>query len=496
MKSSLLESSPLLRLAIPLIVGIVMGRFFYFPFPLFPIFAGIVFLTFLMKSHEYVQSALISLCFLVLGTLLMKRQQASFQVEWSSSVVSYDAVIVSKPIEKNKTMAADILLPDYRYKIKAYLQKDDRSQALNLGDGLHICSRIRPNSNWNIGTFDYRSYLETHGFTGTTYVSSSQWKRKVVSLENISYIERSRLFFLKARVHLLDRITHSGLSDDAYAIVAAMTLGDKSALSQDLKDVYSQTGASHVLALSGLHLSIIYTMLSLLTFRRRWLLVSQTLLILSIWTFVFIVGMPVSVVRSALMLTVYSLMALGHRNQMSVNTLAFTAMLMLVSNPSSLFDVGFQLSFLSVFSILIIFPSLYGVFSEKFLMSHPCFRWVWGMTCVSLAAQLGVAPLIAYYFGRFSTFFLMTNFIVVPVTTFILYMTLVVLVVPSFAYLLKYIVSFMNVILAEIASVPGASIEGLHPTVLQVAMVYVIIFSSYALIRTAGPAMGWWPSRR
>jgi competence protein ComEC len=104
------------------------------------------------------------------------------------------------------------------------------------------------------------------------------------------------------------------------------------------------------------------------------------------------------------------------------------------------------------------------------------------MVAVSCAAQIGTAPLIAYYFGRFSTWFLLTNFIVIPSATLILWFSPVVLLIPSFAYLLLYVVAMLNRVLTAMASLPVASIDGLHPSLLQVAMVYVIIGCVYLLV--------------
>ena len=126
-------------------------------------------------------------------------------------------------------------------------------------------------------------------------------------------IERTQQYFLHQRSMLLQRLESAGLSDDQYAVVAAMALGDKSTLTHQLKETYSKTGASHILALSGLHLGIIYALLSMLVVGRRWQMITQVAIILSIWAFVFLVGMSASVVRSAVMLTVYALLAIGHR---------------------------------------------------------------------------------------------------------------------------------------------------------------------------------------
>ena len=295
-------------------------------------------------------------------------------------------------------------------------------------------------------------------------------------------IERTQQYFLHQRTLLLKRLQSSGLSDDQYAVVAAMALGDKSALTHELRETYSMTGASHILALSGLHLSIIYALLSMLVVGRRWQTISQVVIILSIWAFVFLVGMSASVVRSAVMLTVYALLALGHRKKMSVNTLAFTAIVMLLVSPQALFDVGFQMSFMAVFSILLFVPLFYRPFSAEYLMTHRVVKWIWGMVAISIAAQIGVAPLIAYYFGRFSCYFLLTNFIVIPAATIILYLSLATLLIPSIGVLLASIVGLLNTTLLYIATIPGATIDGLHPSVMLTASIYGIIFATYYLL--------------
>jgi competence protein ComEC len=115
-------------------------------------------------------------------------------------------------------------------------------------------------------------------------------------------------------------------------------------------------------------------------------------------------------------------------------------------------------------------------------MDHSLIRWGWGMVCISIAAQIGVAPLIAYYFGRLSVYFLLTNFIIVPAATLILYLSLVVLAMPSLAYILLYIVSSLNKVLEWVAAIPGASIDGLHPTKIQTTMIYVVIVAVYLII--------------
>ena len=476
------KEAPLVRLAVCLMAGIIIGDTFVVGRWLLVVLVTMVVVAVLLRKYEHGQSGAIAVCFVVLGWLLMERQKASLVVDWPEGEVRYEAVAISEPIEKPKTMAVDVLLAKSGCKLKCYFYKDDRSRALHIGDGLKIQSRIEANSEWRRGSFDYRRYLEIHGFTGRTFVASWKWQKAKVSLKQLSRLERMRLTFLKYRNQLLSRLNPvAEENDDAYAVVAAMALGDKSALTQELKDVYSVTGASHILALSGLHLGIIYTLLSLFVFSRRWQMLSQIIIMLSIWGFVFLVGLSTSVMRSAVMLSVYALLSLGHRDRMSVNTLAFTAIVMLMVSPMSLFDVGFQMSYMAVFSILLFVPLMEGIFPAEYLMSHRVVRWLWGMVTVSLSAQIGTAPLITYYFGRFSCYFLPTNFIVIPAAMLILYLSLVVLLVPSLAFVLFDIVAMLNGLLTKMASIPGASIDNLHPTKIQTTMIYVIIVAVYLL---------------
>lgn len=490
MKNKLFGEAPLLRLAVCLMAGIVIGNDVEAGHWLLPVLAGAVVLALLLWKKALLQSVAIAVCFVLLGWLLTARQKESLRVQWPEEEVKYEAVVLSEPQEKPKTMAVDIMLVKSGQKLKGYFYKDERSRGLRIGDGLSIQSRIRENSNWHREAFDYRRYLEIHGFTGSTFVSSWKWQKVRASLEGLSRLERTKLYFLRLRTRLLKRLAVDESSGDQYAVVAAMALGDKSALTKELKEVYAVTGASHVLALSGLHLGIIYTLLSLLIIGRRWQMVSQMLIVLCIWAFVFLVGMSTSVVRSATMLTVYALLSLGYRDKMTVNTLAFTAIVMLMVHPLSLYDVGFQMSFMAVLAILVFMPLLEGLFPTEYLLTHQSVRWLWSMVAVSVSAQIGVAPLIAYYFGRFSTFFLLTNFIVIPAATLILWLSPVVLLFPSLAYLLLYIVKCLNTVLGQMAAWPGASIEALHPTVLQTVMIYVVILCITYILTIVGYRSG------
>ena len=444
---------------------------------------ALVFLAIVRQRASWASLSLLLAAAAVGGLRSSMVSQSHRQVTWPDGYVSYEGIIVSEVSERPKSMGMNVVIAGNGRKMKCYVAKDADSRRLKIGDRLLLTSRIERNRDWRQGTFDYRRYQEVHGFSGQTFVRSGDWQRQQPSWQGLPVGWRLRLHFLCYRHQLLERYRQMGAADDQYAVLAAMTLGDKSAMSSTLRQVYAVSGASHVLALSGLHLGIIYMLLSLLVVNRRLRLLSQVMIVTAIWAFALLVGLPASVVRAAVMISLYALLSLAGRNRMSVNALAVAALCILMVNPDSLADVGFQLSFLAMLAILLLLPLADRLVPRHRLQDYPLLRWLWGLTTVSVAAQVGVAPLVAYYFGRFPTWFLLTNIVVIPTTTLILCLALAALLLPAVGSALLWTVGALNTVLTFIAvSLPCASIDGLHPSVLQTAMAYVIIVSVYFIL--------------
>lgn len=416
------------------------------------------------------------------------------EVDWPDQRMMIEAVVISEPVVKEKIVVVDLLTTQGHRKLKCRLERDTRSEIVRLGDGLQIHAYINKVHAWQSGHFDYQRYMACHGFSGELWVKSGDWQQQQLPLSKLSLLQRTKLRFLLWRHKLLEHYRQWGVTDEAYGIVAAMTLGEKSQLDTSLKETYSQVGASHILALSGLHLMIIYTVITLFVGWRRFRIASQVLIVLSIWAFAFLVGLSPSVVRAAFMISIYALLSLGHRERMSVNTLMFTAIVMLLANPLSLYDMGFQLSFMAVLAILLFCPMLERLIPLHVQMEHRWLKVVWGLTSVSLAAQIGTAPLIAYYFGRFATWFLLSNFVVIPLATLLLYLALLSICTSWWSGLqallvaaLSAIVLLMNRLLAGIAHLPLCSIEGIHLSTLQLGCIYLLIGSGYVLLSLRYP---------
>ena len=403
-----------------------------------------------------------------LVTIRLNCQRISFP----EGLLSYQAVLASQPVVKGKVLRCDLLVleQDRDYLVKATILCDTltkRYQSLHIGDGIIAQSQMKsPQPFAASHHFNYVRWMQAHGYVGTTFIHRDYWQKAVVPLSTLSIWKRAKLKLLVFRQRLIDSLRVS--DEQSFAVLVAMTLGDKSLLSQQTKDDYSVSGASHILALSGLHLTIIYGIVIIMLFRIPY---KELIALPAVWTYVVFVGMSASVMRAATMLTIYAFVSLLNRDKYSLNTLALAVLILLGMNPLSLYDIGFQMSFMAVLGILMFRSS-----------SHH--RWVQTMV-VSLAAQIETAPLVIYYFGRFSVYFFLTNLIVIPVATVILYGMMAALILQTFhlsvlPYLLA-VVGALNVVLSWIASLPYASIEPIQMNEIQLLATYVAIGGLYGL---------------
>ncbi len=427
---------------------------------------------------------------LVAGILLFDLAEHRMEnIAWPDVPVTTRAVLVGEPVVKEKTVTVDLLTIEGRHLLKARFMRNPHSEQLTIGDGLRFHSQIKKIHVWHSGHFNYQRHMLSHGYVGEVFIRQNNWQLERLSLSNLTWGQRLRLRFLLWRHKLLENYRNWGVQDNAYGIIAAMTLGERSQVDASLRETYAKVGAAHVLALSGLHLSIIYAVFSLFLSSRRFRTFSQILIVLTIWAYVFLVGLPVSVIRAAIMITVYALLSLGYRERMSVNTLAFTACVILCTNPLSIYDIGFQLSFMAVLAILLLTPLAEHMVSAAFLQRHRLLRTLWGLATVSISAQVGTAPLTMYYFGRLPTYFLLSNMVVIPLATLLLYIMLACLVFSWWSLLAKLlttlasnIVLMMNTLLIYIGNLPFSSIDGIYLTHLGLFLSYVIIGCAYVLL--------------
>ena len=234
-------------------------------------------------------------------------------------------------------------------------------------------------------------------------------------------------------------------------IVKALILGQKKDINKQLYSDYAAAGAIHILAVSGLHVGIIYFILiTLLRPLKRLFkheLIISIIIVISLWGFAFLTGLSPSVIRAVTMFSFFAFAKAINRETNTINTLFLSYFTLLIINPLWLFHIGFQLSYLAVLSILWLLPLFNKVYCPKNYFA----RKIWDIFTVTLAAQTGIFPLSIYYFHQFPGLFFMTNLIILPFLGVLLGggIILIILsifnVIPEwFALTYNYLIKFMN----------------------------------------------------
>lgn len=513
--SEYLQTQPLLRVSATLLMGIVIGNEFVslvshppllLPWLWISVTMAFVVASIVLKDKPYSQSVFLFIAILFAGIYMVDdaKRETSFPF-CHSGPIAYEAVVASEPQIRGKTLSCDLAIMAIEGKqlgkainVKAHILRDTITndwRKIQLCSGIVAQSVMSPLKNYHDGNFNYERWLRCHGFRATTFIFNTDWQISQVSLKPLGIIGRMRLKVLDIRRKLICALMLDDNDSQHSAIVSAMVLGDRQALSHDTKEAFSVSGASHVLALSGLHLSIIYFILSfLLGQHNKHIAFSQGGIIISLWFYVLLVGMTPSIVRSAVMLSIYSICRVGGRDHVSINALSLAAICLMVANPMCVYDVGFQMSFMAVLAILALYRPICGIVPNNgectnIKVVNSAVKAIWSMTSVSLAAQVGTAPLVAYYFGRISCYFLLTNLIVVPLAAIIIYCAIGVIItsfIPSVSQILLHCLGWSSSVLAtavnHIASLPGASVDGIKINAMETGCIYVLIVIACTLI--------------
>lgn len=490
------ECHPFLRLLVPLVAGVVCGDAFPYVLPAWMYLAGflLLLLIFVVCRHRQFRWMYGLMAYALLfgvGFDAVSRQLAQSDYDFSNKSSVYKVRLQEKPeLKERSVLCRAILLEEFRQDsgvvvattrnnlFLLYFPKDSLAAALCRGDELLVHTLLSPpTNNGNPDEFDYARYLMRKGGSGTAYVAAGHWE--VVGHGTSRTIGKIALEYREKVISLYSKL---GFKGDELGVLSALTVGDKDELSDDIVETYSVAGASHVLALSGLHIGLLYGLLWLLLcpLWKRWGWLKPFLLLLIIaflWGFAFLTGLSSSVVRSVIMFSLLALASLQPEKPLTLNTLAATAFLMLLYNPTWLFDVGFQLSFSAVAAILLVQPRLYALCRVK----NRFLRYVWGLLTVSVAAQLGTAPLVILYFSRFSTHFLLTNLWVIPMVTLILYSAVFMLMLTpfpllqhAFASVVEMLIGWQNAVLQWIERLPFSSVDGIWTDVWEVLLLYLL----------------------
>ena len=363
-------------------------------------------------------------------------------------------------------------------KVMAYFPKSDSAFALCYGDLIAIPAPIREvTPPLNPEEFDYRAYLARKGITGQVYLRDEDWIDLQTNNANPLYA-----FSYRFRDILLASLRRSGLSNNEYGVAAAILLGYDDNLADEVRKNYVAAGSMHILCVSGMHVGIIYLLASfLLGFlnRKKWQKTLKQLLLLAlIWCYALVAGLSPSILRASLMISFVIIGEMIHRKGFVINSIAASAFVLLCVNPYNLFEIGFQLSYAAVVGIVVLQRPIYS----WFVIKNKLLDKVWEITAVALAAQIATIPFTLFYFNQFSTYFVLSNLFMTPISFIVVISGMVLLLVSWIPYLNTLVgylvwgaVYVMNWVVAKIESIPGSIIKGLYINDFEFAILLVAL---------------------
>ena len=488
---------PLARITIGFVLGLLLA--YYVQFPIEIVFS-ILILSFIIfgllfyfnKSKSSVYFGLVTY---LLSFLIGISNQIIHTDYFQKSNYIHDSTLFEKPHSITLTIREKLKNSSFsdRYiaivnrvdtkektgRILLNIPKDSTNHELAIGTSLLIkgtLSKNKPPSNPN--QFDYNKYLENKQIYAQLYADVSQIKIGSKIQKNIWY------YSSKLRARIIRNLEKNNFNKTELNVALALILGQRQEISPDIIRDYQYAGAVHILSVSGLHIGFILLFVSFILKpipnSRRGSFIKLIIILVSLSSFGIIAGLAPSVVRSV---TMFSFVAIGSHLRRSVNiyhTLLVSILLILFVEPSFLFDVGFQLSYVAVFFIIWLQPLLATLWNPKTKFS----KYVWDILTVSFAAQIGTLPLTIYYFHQFPGLFFVTNLIVIPMLSVIMALGVVVMLLAAFnivpvflTQLLEWSIYGLNKIINTIASLEQFIIQ-------DIPLHFYLLISGYLLLFT------------
>lgn len=456
---------PFIRILIPFIGGILFGilttNFFLNPIILIPLLILILCLGFVRVNNKNLKIfllLLIDVFFFLFGDYNVKYTNISRNEIFygklvnTDSLLNFTAIIDDLPIEKEKTIKCNLKLSHIKtengYKkadgnFIAYFKKSNKSKNLEASNTLLLKAKLttvllplNPNE------YDYKAYLYNKQIYHTVFVDSNSFE----ILDLPSSLNTMWKIGLSCKSFILFHLKNSSLTENAYSICAALLTGYDDDIDKTVLEAFSHSGTLHVLSVSGLHIGLIYLVLSflfdLLDRKKRFKFSKFIFITIFLWFFALITGFSAPVLRAVIMFNLLGIGKIFFRNNIrnQLNILLVSAFIILCYNPFFITDVGFLLSYFALVGLICIQPTITKIWNPN----NRFINYLWQSITASFAATISTLPITLFYFKQFPIWFFLSNIVVVPATFAILLLAVfVVFKINFFAYLINYLILFL-----------------------------------------------------
>jgi competence protein ComEC len=512
------KTAPFIRLLLALSIGIIAqwyggSHYFFILFIVGGLFMASLILYWVLPHKPItkiqIKGIALQLLFVALGCALVYindiRNNPSFAANKMQG--NYKTIIsLNEPLsEKTKTYKAiatiraiihDDTVEQVVGNTIVYIKKDSSLPALHYGCALLLNKPLQPiKNNGNPGSFNYQQQTLFKNITHQVFLSNTDY-----IVLPYSYKNGLDKFLFNLRDKVLGILDQNIKSKKEKSVAEALLIGYRDDLDKDLVQAYSNTGTIHVIAISGLHLGFIYLLL-LMAFKPfakiKWIhyWLKPIVVIGILWIFSLLAGGGASILRSAIMFTCIAVGEIFNKKNSIYNSLALSAFIILCIYPFSLWDVGFQLSYAAVLSIVVFMQPIYQLFYFK----NKILNGLWKLNAVTLSAQILTIPITIYHFHQFPNLFLITNLIAVPLSSIILGGELLLLVIswwkPVALFVGKLLTWGIWVMDSYIEWCNGFSFaitDYLQMTSLQCFSLFAVLIAfSYWLLKKYKPAFIW-----
>ncbi len=485
--------APLLRPLAALIAGIILAKVQVFILLSALSLAVAAVLFFLIRKPLYVamgKSLLLSVLFVGIGILVVKIQDVGRPLPFPSDSAVYECRLLTDSYFKGKTYRCHAEVLGRMDTVatgagaKAILYFADSVPFLRKGDRLYVrTSMSMPNFSQG-----YREYLLRNNVCGTGYVANGEYHLTGHDAPS------GLLAFAADCQRAAERWYASiGFQGDELAILSALTVGLRDAVSDELNKDYSISGLAHVLALSGLHVGLIFFVLQLLLRPLARIpgggVLSWVILSAALFAFAVFTGLSSPVIRACFMMSAFGFTVLTRRGT-SLNALCLVALVMLMVDYRYVYDVSFQMSFTAVLFILL----FYWRIASQFNIKNRVLRYLKDLFVISSVAQAGVVPIIASTFGTFSLYGVVASVIVVPFLSLLMYVAVVMVLlfwlqplVPFFVIVVSSGLKAMNAAAAFFSGLPFASI-GMEFDAVDCFFCYATVIAFFYWLQTRLPS--------